>query len=96
MHIANSAERLRDRSEDYAWSCQEWFYDEGGEFLDIPYRLILTQHQDLPSEVDFGDFADGFSESCIQALEQLDAEGFFGAGQERDNAGVLKIWYCRM
>ena len=88
---ANSEEALsrNDEDDDYRWNPDEWPYSEGGEFLDIAYRLLLTQHQDLPSEIPFEDFQEGVFEAGVRALEELDQEGFFGSGPARDTVILL-------
>jgi hypothetical protein len=66
----------------------EWYYYDGNEYLDIPYRLILAR-QDLPLELEFEAYRDGVYEACVRALEELDREGLFGSGAERDETLVL-------
>jgi len=87
VNIAGSTATLED--ETYRWCPEEWSYDEGNEFLDIAYRLILTQHQDLPSEIDIAEFREGVFEAAVSALERLDTEGFFGSGEQRDECVIL-------
>jgi hypothetical protein len=91
VHVCNSdrARLSKGDDDDFLWNPSEWSYDEGSEYLDIAYRLILTQHQDLPSNINFDDFKAGFIESSITALEQLDNEGFFGSNLLRENTIVL-------
>ncbi len=93
VHAANSKEAIAsiddDDKGDYIWNCAEWLFDEGGEYLDIAYRMILPLHRDIPSEIDFEDFRAGVFESCIRALENLDREGFFGIGDSRADVIVL-------
>lgn len=92
---ANSEEALEkalaedDGNDDTRWNPDEWPYSEGGEFLDVAYRLLLTQHQDLSSEIPFEDFQAGVFEAGIRALEELDQEGFFGRGPAREEALLL-------
>ncbi len=72
---------------DSVWNCSEWQFFEGVGFFDICYRMILTQHRGPESNVPFGEFQPRMFESCIQALEGLVQEGFFGSPDER--AGVV-------
>ena len=89
--VANSEEAWRESGgeEDFLWNPSEWSYTEGGEFLDIAYRLILPYHQDVPTEVEFEEFQAGVFEAGIRALEELDGEGFFGTGTARENVVLL-------
>lgn len=88
---ANSAEALKAAGDepDVLWNSGEWSCLEGGEFFDIPYRLLLTQHQGDWPKVPFEEFAAGVAEASVRALELLDRESFFGTGPERDNSVVL-------
>jgi len=43
----------------------------------------------LPFELDFATFRRGVFEACIAALEELDSEGFFGVGEQRDECVLL-------
>jgi predicted DNA-binding WGR domain protein len=87
VSIAGSTASLED--ETCRWCPEEWSYNEGDEFLDIAYRLILTQHQDLPSEIDIEKFRAGVFEAAVSALERLDKEGFFGSGEQREECVIL-------
>ena len=79
---------MDDESE--VWCSAEWPYAEGGEFLDIAYRMILPCHRsDLPCDVEFDVLYAGLFEACIAAMEQLDREGFFGTGDAREEVVLL-------
>lgn len=79
---------MADESE--VWCSAEWPHSEGGEFLDIAYRMILQCHRtDLPGEVDFDVLYAGVFEACIAAMEQLDRERFFGTGDAREEVVLL-------
>lgn len=72
------------------WCSAEWPYTEGGEFLDIAYRMILPYHRtDLPCDLEFDILHAGLFEACIAAMEQLDREGFFGTGAVREEVVLL-------
>lgn len=88
---ANSREALAasEYGEEMRWNPAEWAFDEGGAHFDSAYRLLLQAHRDLPFEVDFVTFRTGVFEACIAALAQLDAEGIFGTGAERDENLLL-------
>lgn len=89
--LANSREALataEDQNERF-WNPGEWQFDEGGEYFDSAYRLLLQAHRELPFEVDFEVFRASAFEACIAALEQLAAEGLFGTGVEREETLVL-------
>ncbi|MCE9568199.1 MAG: DUF4303 domain-containing protein [Planctomycetes bacterium] len=90
-HCANSVESHRETGggNDYLWNAFEWPFDEGGGFLDIAYRLILTQCQGLPSTINTGDFRSGVFEACVRALEDLEREGCFGSEAEREKVVLL-------
>jgi predicted DNA-binding WGR domain protein len=96
MTIVNAASNLALRAlgdmddESEVWCSAEWPYAEGGEFLDIAYRMILTCHRsDLPCDIEFDVLHAGLFEACIAAMEQLDREGFFGADDTRDEVVLL-------
>ncbi|PLY42450.1 hypothetical protein CSZ94_10860 [Janthinobacterium sp. ROICE36] len=88
--MANIREALAasEYGEEMLWNPAEWAFDDGGAYFDSAYRLLLQAHRDLPFDVDFDTFRAGVFEACIAALMQLDAEGGFGTGAQRD-AGVL-------
>ena len=70
--------------EEMRWIPAEWAFDEGGAYFDSAYRLLLQAHRHLPFDVHFATFRTGVFDACIAALAQLDAEGVFGTGAERD------------
>jgi hypothetical protein len=79
---------MEDESE--IWSSGEWSHGDGGEFLDIAYRMLLACHrEDLPCSVEFDVLHDGLFEACIAAMAQLDGEGFFGTGAAREEVVLL-------
>lgn len=88
--MANSREALAasEYGEEMLWNPAEWAFDDGGAYFDSAYRLLLQAHRELPFDVDFDTFRSGVFEACIAALAQLDAEGVFGSGAQRDE-GVL-------
>ncbi|UQV43700.1 DUF4303 domain-containing protein [Janthinobacterium lividum] len=88
--MANSREALAasEYGEEMLWNPAEWAFDEGGAYFDSAYRLLLQAHRGLPFDVDFDTFRSGVFDACIAALAQLDAEGVFGTGAQRDE-GVL-------
>lgn len=90
-HVAASAETLQQTEDpdEYRFMPDEWTLEEGGEFLDVAYRLILPRHQDLPFQLEFREFRDGVFEAGVRALEELVEEGFFGSETERDDVLVL-------
>lgn len=91
--VANSAEALLavNNDPDILWNAAEWSFYDGGEYFDIPYRMLLVRCREeraqeaMPSH----EFRAGVVEACVRALEELDKEGLFGAGSERDNFVVL-------
>jgi len=103
--MANSAEALAQTVADYGsdgdavsddeimWSPAEWSYGEGahdgGAFFDSAYRLLLQAHRGPPFEADFETHRAAVFETCIAALEQLDREGCFGSGAEREQFVLL-------
>jgi hypothetical protein len=89
--MANSREALAasEYGEEMLWNPAEWAFDEGGAYFDSAYRLLLQAHRDLPFDVDFATFRAGVFDACIAALAQLDAEGCFGAGAQRDENLLL-------
>lgn len=91
LPVANSEEARQKKGaeEDFLWNAAEWSYQDGDEFLDVAYRMILPRCQDVPFEIEFQDFRRDFIESCVKALEDLDHEGFFGTGVKRENVVVL-------
>ncbi|WP_219115846.1 DUF4303 domain-containing protein [Janthinobacterium sp. UMAB-56] len=89
--MANSREALAasEYGEEMLWNPAEWAFDEGGAYFDSAYRLLLQAHRDLPFEVAFATFRSGVFDACIEALAQLDAEGCFGTGVQRDESVLL-------
>ncbi|WP_083411762.1 DUF4303 domain-containing protein [Janthinobacterium sp. 1_2014MBL_MicDiv] len=89
--MANSREALAasEYGDEMLWNPAEWAFDDGGAYFDSAYRLLLQAHRDLPFDVDFATFRTGVFEACIAALAQLDAEGAFGAGAQRDDSVLL-------
>jgi len=89
--MANSREALAasEYGEEMLWNPAEWAFDEGGAYFDSAYRLLLQAHRALPFDVDFATFRTGVFDACIAALAQLDAEGVFGTGAERDENLLL-------
>ncbi len=92
-HMVNSREEMAKVAEedhpDFKWICQEWSLEEGGDELEVAYRLILLHHRGFPFEVERGVYREGVFDACIRALERLDAEGAFGHGKARDGVRVL-------
>lgn len=88
---ANSREALAasEYGEEMLWNPAEWAFEDGVAYFDSAYRLLLQAHRDLPFDVDFSTFRTGVFEACIAALAQLDAEGCFGAGAQRDDFVLL-------
>ena len=76
---ASSSEAIAEADEDgeAIWNTSAWPFDDGGEFLDPAYRMILPPHQGIPCDAD-DDFGRSVFESCAEALKRLRDEGFFG------------------
>jgi len=89
--VANSREALAasEYGEEMLWNPGEWCFGDGGAYLDSAYRMLLQAHRGLPFELDFATFRRGVFEACIAALEELDSEGFFGVGEQRDDCVLL-------
>ena len=89
--MANSREALAasEYGKEMLWNPAEWAFDDGGAYFDSAYRLLLQAHRDLPFDVDFDTFRSGVFDACIAALAQLDAEGVFGAGAQREEFVLL-------
>lgn len=89
--MANSREALAasEYGEEMLWNPAEWAFDDGGAYFDSAYRLLLQAHRELPFDVDFDTFRSGVFDVCIAALAQLDAEGVFGAGAQREEFVLL-------
>jgi hypothetical protein len=79
-HVFGSLEEADDET---LWIPAEWGIWEGGDYFDVAYRLILSQHRDDPSRVEFEDFIDGFRDAAVGALEAVDAKGLFGPREAR-------------
>lgn len=88
---ANSREALAasEYGEEMLWNPAEWAFEDGVAYFDSAYRLLLQAHRDLPFDVDFDTFRSGVFDACIVALAQLDAEGCFGMGAQRDDFVLL-------
>jgi hypothetical protein len=89
--MATSKEALEEAGgeDDFRFNPDEWPYYEGGEFLDIAYRLILPRHQDVPQDLPFEEFQEGVFEAAVLALSDLAEEGVFGDEQSRDDFFLL-------
>lgn len=91
--VANSAEAFlaANNDPDILWNAAEWSFCEGAEYFDIPYRMLLIRCRDQSGRetIPFQEFHAGVVEACVRALEELDREGLFGAGQDRENSIVL-------
>ena len=89
--MANSREALAasEYGEEMLWNPAEWAFDDGGAYFDSACRLLLQAHRELPFDVDFDTFRSGVFDACIAALAQLDAEGVFGAGAQREEFVLL-------
>jgi len=89
--MANSREALAvsEYGDEMLWNPAEWAFDDGGAYFDSAYRMLLQAHRELPFDVDFDTFRAGVFDACIAALAQLDAEGVFGTGAERDENLLL-------
>ena len=84
--LAHAFESIAEADDDLLWIPDEWTLEDGEEYyFDIPYRLILSQHRDDLTQVNFSDYQLGFTESVISALENLDRNEFFGTQTEREN-----------
>lgn len=73
------------------WEMCDWRREDGGEYLDFAYRLILPvlNLMNVPCNVKFEDYKKNFVECCVAALEELDREGLFGKGKDRENFVVM-------
>ena len=89
--VANSVQAFQaaKNDPDVFWNSAEWSFREGGEYFDVAYRMLLTQHQGTWPKVPFEEFTAGVAEAAIRALERLDRESFFGSSQDRDENIVL-------
>ena len=91
IHAANSREALQAAGDDeyIAWNPVEWPLIDGGDFLDIAYRMILLFHRDIPCEMATDDISTSVFAACITALEQLNQEEFFCTADQRDDLLLL-------
>jgi len=89
--MANSREALAasEYGEEMLWNPAEWAFDDGGAYFDSACRLLLQAHRALPFDVDLDTLRSGVFDACIAALAQLDAEGVFGTGAQRDECVLL-------
>lgn len=89
--MAQSMSALREAGggDDFRFNPDEWSYSEGGEFLDIAYRLLLPRQQDVPQDVPFEEFQEGVFEAAVLALADLAEEGLFGDQAARDDFFLL-------
>jgi hypothetical protein len=89
--MATSQEALAEAGgqDDFRFNPDEWPYDEGGEFLDLAYRLLLPRQQDVPQDLPFEEFQEGVFEAAVLALSDLVEEGAFGDERTRDDFFLL-------
>lgn len=87
---ANSFDKNDDELDYYLTNPGEWPYATDVGML-LAYRMILFPGfigNDLPFEREVPNFVEQFYEAVVRALETLDTEQVFGAGEER-NAFLL-------
>lgn len=93
----NSEEALRDKAkvsgyllipDSLRWLTSEWAYEyEGSEYFKAVYRMLNVEGRCGESE--FEAFRFKVYETMIEALGDLDAEGFFGIGEKRENITIF-------
>lgn len=59
------------------WNISAWKFDEGSEFLDPAYRMILPPHRLIPCDEESYD-RDAIFAACVDALSRIRKEGFLG------------------
>jgi hypothetical protein len=76
---ANSKEAVLGAADDDEcfWNISAWPFDDGDEYLDPAYRMILPPFRDIPCDID-DDFSEMIFEASVNALSQLRDEHFFG------------------
>lgn len=75
----------------YRTNPSEWPYAADSGLL-LAYRIVLLgsyAHDRIPFEREIPNHFKLFSESCIRALERLDADGVFGSGVGREDFLLL-------
>ncbi len=75
----------------YRTSFVEWPLSTDAGLL-LAYRMILMPSYNwdkIPFEREIPDYVDRFFECCVRALEKLDRDGSFGAGEARANFLLL-------
>lgn len=84
---------------DVVFNIDEWESDirVNNDLLDIPSRLLLSIHREIPCDLDFDgceedlfeEFSDDFIESSLLAFEELIDEGVFTNSVPRENFLLL-------
>lgn len=86
-HMCGTRELLAGRTDEpeVRWICHEWDLQAGGGNLDKANERINAEDAfDRDSDADFIRFRDGVYATCVRAMDELIAEGFFGGEKERD------------
>lgn len=85
MTLSASAEHFAsfaDTDDDVLWNPAEWRH-EGYATFDVPYRLVLSQHRDRLTRVEFSDFVDAFDRAVVTALRSPAVQAIVGATDSR-------------
>ncbi|TWT85062.1 hypothetical protein CA13_65440 [Planctomycetes bacterium CA13] len=80
------ADTSPDDDSESLWNMSAWEFDEGSEYLDPAYRMILPPHRLIPCDEDTYDRSVIFA-ACANALARIRSEGFFG--EPNDDLVVL-------
>jgi hypothetical protein len=74
-------DKLEEDELERVWILNLWEYDEGSEYLDPAYRVLLLPHHRKP--IAKGGLAPKkVFDCCVEALKRLTSEGFFGTDPE--------------
>src|SRR5262249_45380879 len=83
MTIVEAANTMTPRTtDDERWNPFTWSEAEFIPELDVPYRMILAKHLDVPFETNDDTLRDGVYECFVRALEHLRQEGVFGSNPD--------------
>lgn len=94
---ANSEEELARKAQEYGcapisdwlrWSTAEWDYEyEGSEHFAAVHEILNVEYD--CSDAEFDAFRTKLYETMVQALGDLDAEGFFGTKEMREAVTIF-------
>ena len=73
----------------YRWGTAEWAYEAGAQGTSFEKVYKALNPPDRCEDDDFGPFCEELHAAMIGALADLDGEGFFGSGKDRERVTLF-------